>query len=129
MLDKLVHKDLSYRIRGVLFRVHNELGNRCNEKQYCDRIEFLFLEYRIPYKREVVFSRSFGGEKAGRNRADFVVAEKILLEVKCHSSATKNDYFQCQRYLRASGLRLALLVNFRTHYLIVKRVLNYSLDY
>lgn len=126
MEDKLLHKELTYEVRGILFKVHNELGRFKNEKQYCDAIEFLLKENKIPYKREFVLPTSFDGENKGRNKVDFFIADKIILEVKCVSFLNKEHYFQCQRYLNALDLDLALLVNFRAKYLAIRRILNHD---
>ncbi len=119
-----MYKDLSYIIRGFLFKVHNELGRFRNEKQYCDALEFLLKENKIPYKRELVLPESFLGEQKGRNRIDFLVDVKIIIEAKCVSFLNKEHYFQCQRYLNSLNLDLALLVNFRSKYLTIRRILN-----
>jgi len=63
MKQELVHPELSYKITGLLFAVHNELGKYNNEKQYGDLIENKFKEDNIRYEREKVLPASFEGEK------------------------------------------------------------------
>ncbi|MBI5222688.1 MAG: single-stranded-DNA-specific exonuclease RecJ [Candidatus Magasanikbacteria bacterium] len=120
----LIYSDLTYKINGLLFEVHNELGRYCNEKQICDAIEQKLIKEKIPYKREMVLPPSFAGERIGRNRIDFLIEEKIILEVKTMRFTGKEEYYQCLRYLEALNLKLCILVNFRDKHLKTKRVLN-----
>src|SRR3989338_4717519 len=59
--DRIIFKELSYQINGVLFYVHNELGSYCNEQQYCDAIEKQFQQKKITYEREKILPPSFDG--------------------------------------------------------------------
>jgi GxxExxY protein len=123
MKQELVYPELSYKITGLLFAVHNELGKYNNEKQYGDLIENKFKENNIRYEREKILPASFVGEKS-RNRIDFLIEDKIVLEIKCKRINERNDFYQLKRYLIALDKRLGLLVNFREKYLKPKRVLN-----
>ncbi len=124
--DKLLHKDLTYKLRGFLFGVHNELGRFCNERQYADAFEHVLQENDIIYSREYIPPPSFSGERFGRNRVDFLVEKCVVIELKVVRFLNKEHYFQCQRYLSALDLDLALLVNFRPKFLKVQRVLNHQ---
>lgn len=124
--DKLIFKELSYLIRGLLFAVQNELGRFRNEKQYADAFEQKLKENGILHEREKILPVSFVGEKAGRNRIDFLIENKMILEFKCVPCFSREDYQQCQRYLASLNLDLALLVNFRPRYLLIRRVLNHE---
>lgn len=123
---KLIYSDLTYEINGVLFKVHNELGRFCNEKQYADAIENKFKESHIIYRREEVIPPSFEGELKGRNKVDFIIENKIILEIKAKRILEKDDYYQVRRYLDAFSKKLGLLVNFRQKMIQVKRILNSS---
>jgi len=119
--DKLIYKELSYEITGILFEVHNELGRFSREKQYCDVLEDKLKLKNIKYKRE--FRVSDTG-----NIVDFVVNDQIVIEAKAKSTLTKEDYYQLQRYLQSTGLKLGLLVNFRNRYLKPIRVIRIDTD-
>src|SRR4051812_25718445 len=80
MLEKIIHKDLSYLICGLCFKAHNNLGQFLSEKSYADYLEQLFILEKISYKREQVLEPLFENEKAGRNRPDFIIDNKIILE-------------------------------------------------
>ena len=110
------YPELSYLITGILFSVHNELGRFEKEKRYCDLIEKKFKESKIAYKREHRI-----GE--GENIADFMVDEKIILELKTVRIITKENYRQIQNYLQQTGIDLGVLVNFRMKYIKPIRVI------
>lgn len=122
--SNLVYPDLSYKITGILFKVHNDLGRYCNEKQYSDLAEKYFKDNKIPYAREFILPASFDGERKGRNKIDFLIYEKIILELKTKRLIERQDYYQLKRYLIAINKKLGLLVNFRSKFLDVKRILN-----
>lgn len=120
----IIYKDLSYTLNGVLFEVHNELGQHCNEQQYSDAIEAKLKFKNIEFEREKILPESFEGERFGRNRIDFLIEGIIVLEIKSKRFVGKEEYHQCQRYLRALDKKLCVLVNFRDKYLNIKRVIN-----
>lgn len=124
MMPKIILPKLSYKITGILFKTHNELDRFCNEKQYGDYIENLLKENDIKYKREIIIPESFVGEHKGRNKVDFIIKDRVILELKAKRILTKEDYYQTKRYLEALGLKLAILANFRDKYLKPKRILN-----
>ncbi len=122
--NKVLHPELSYKIVGILFDVHNNLGRFRNEQQYSDAIELELKKLNIPYKREYRLHKSFEGEQDNRNVVDFIIDNKIVIEVKAKRALLKEDYFQIKRYLTSSNYELGLLVNFRAKYLAPKRILN-----
>lgn len=122
--EKLIYPELSYQLNGILFTVHNELGRFCNEKQYADAIEKYLSIRGISYEREKILPSSFTGEQEGRNKADFLIDDRVILEIKAKRMFEKPDYYQAKRYLVAMEKKLAILVNFRDKYLKPKRVLN-----
>lgn len=122
--EKVIYPELSYKLNGVLFKVRKDLGQFCNERQYCDAIETELQRLGIAYEREKVLPASFQGEREGRNKIDFLIEDKIILEVKAKQFAGKEDYYQLKRYLEAFKLELGILVNMRRYYIQPKRVLN-----
>ena len=66
---------------------------------------------------------SFDGERARRNIGDFLIEDKIILELKARRIITKDDYFQVKRYLAATNKSLGVLVNFQQLYIRPKRIL------
>jgi len=90
--QKLIYPNCLILSRGVCFEVHNELGRYAREKQYGDLLEKRLKEMKIPYERE------FRIKETG-NIVDFLVDNKIILEVKTRPLMVKEDYYQVQRYL------------------------------
>ena len=125
-LEKIVHPELSYKIAGLLFKTHNQLGRFCNEKQYGDFIEKEIKALNLTYEREKVLSPSFEDEHNNRNKVDFLIENKIVLEIKAKRVLGNEDYYQVKRYLVALNQKLGILVNFRRKYINPKRILNSS---
>jgi GxxExxY protein len=123
-INKLIYPELSYKINGVLFVVHNELGRFCNEKQYCDTIEGYFKIFKLDYEREKVLPSSFDQELPGRNKVDFLIENKIILEIKTKRFLNRDDYYQIKRYLVGLNKKLGILVNFQQKYLTPKIIIN-----
>lgn len=124
MEEKVIYPELSYEIVGLLYSAHNELGRYANEKQYGDFIESKLQEHGIKYEREKVLEKYFPEEHLGRHRVDFLIEDKIIVELKCMRIFTKEAYYQVQRYLKVLDKKLGLLVNFRDKYLRPHRILN-----
>lgn len=116
MNTKLIYPKLSYQITGICFEAHNELGRFAKEKQYGNYVEKRLKESGINFEKELSLSDS-------GNKVDFLIDEKVILELKNKNATTKMDYFQVQRYLHSAGLKLGILINFRQKYLRPKRIL------
>ena len=117
----IVYPELSYKITGLLFKTHNQLGRYCKEKQYQDIIEEFLRGENLKFEREKQIAISSG---SSGNIADFIIENKIILECKAKPFITKQDYYQLLRYLKSSGMRLGMLVNFRNRFLKPRRILN-----
>lgn len=115
-MTKLLFPELSYKLTGVCFKIHRQLGRFCSEKQYADVLDNSLKENRISSRREYEIGDLNSSNLKG-NRADFLIENKIILDVKAKKFVTKDDYIQMQRYLQGSGLELGLIVNFRNTYL------------
>lgn len=123
MESNLVYKEESYQIIGKCMEVHNELGHGFLEIVYKDALELLFRQEGIYYEREKPYEVYFRGVLLPHKfYADFVVEDKIILEVKCVSSLTDEHIAQMINYLKVSGNKLGLLVNFGRGKLDYKRL-------
>lgn len=122
-MSEVVHKSLSYKINGLLYKTHTNLGRFRNEKQYADYFEELLKEEKLNYIRELRFKDDFG-KNIARCVCDFLIEDKIILEFKAKNFITKEDYYQTRRYLSSLKKQLGILVNFRQYRLAPKRVLN-----
>ncbi len=124
----LLYPEISYSLTGIFFRIHKKLGRFCTERQYCDEIEKALQANNYFYKREKEISQ-FQKIAPKGNRVDFVIENKIIIEVKAKNFVTKEDYIQTIRYLESANLGLAMIVNFRNSYLKPKRVINSKFKY
>src|SRR3989344_9439505 len=120
--SKVLYPELSYKITGLLFDIHNSLGRYCKEKQYADALEQLLTESNVPYKRENPLPLANISNRF-TNKADFVINNELLIELKAKPFVSKLDYIQTQRYLVAGELKLGIIVNFRNKYLRPIRVI------
>ncbi|HVZ12577.1 MAG TPA: GxxExxY protein [Patescibacteria group bacterium] len=123
-MPNIVYPELSYKLMGILFQIHTELGNRYQEKYYQRAIELSLKKNGIIYKKELPVDLIFEGEKIGKYYLDFLVENKIILEVKAVERILPKDFTQLLAYLKANNLELGILVNFRTNKLFSRRILN-----
>jgi GxxExxY protein len=122
--EKLIHPELSYILMGILFEVSNKLGTKYQEKHYQRAIEIKLKELKIPYKREMKVNIQFGKETLGEFFIDFIIDNKIILEVKKVWKITADDVKQVLRYLKATNLKLAIIANFKHKRIEFRRVLS-----
>jgi GxxExxY protein len=125
-MTRIILPELSYEVAGLCFKVHNELGRFCSERQYADKLEQHLKSAGVVYLREYELSNIDKVETKG-NRVDFLINNSIILDVKAKKFITKEDYYQIMRYLQAANLELGLIINFRSTYLKPKRVINNNL--
>jgi len=116
---KILHSELSFAIVGACFDVHNELGRFAREKQYADALEERFRGGGLRYVREFRLGDS-------GNVVDFLVEEKIILELKTVRFLTTSYFRQIQNYLQQARMDLGLLVNFSDALLQPRRIVRIS---
>ncbi len=121
---KLENEDLTYQIIGSCFEVHKQLGKGFSEIVYKDCLEIEFNLRSIPYIREKEFDIIYKDVIIPRKyNADFIVYEKIILEIKAVESISQSHIKQTLNYLAVSKLKLGLVVNFGEDSLVHKRVI------
>ena len=122
-MTDLLYKDESYRIIGKCFEVHNNLGAGFLEIVYKDALEYEFNRANIPFSREIRYDVSYKDIILPHKfQADFVVYDKIILEVKAISGIADEFIAQALNYLKVSRNKLALIVNFGELKLNYKRI-------
>ncbi len=123
-MPNLIFKEESFKIIGKCFEVHNNLGPGFLEIVYKDALEYEFKRSNIPFGREVEYQVNYKDIILPHNFfADFVVFDKIILEVKAVSGIADEFIAQAINYLKVSGLRLAIIVNFGELRLNYKRII------
>jgi len=114
----------SYKIIGICMDVHQILGRGLLEIVYKDAIEYEFKKQNIPYQREKKFEVEYKGIILPHHFfADFVVYDKIILEVKSKKGIVEGHITWVINYLGISRCPLGLIINFGEDSLITKRVI------
>ena len=122
-MSDIILKDESYKIIGACMEVHRELGFGFKEIIYKDALEIEFKSLEIPYQREKLYKIEYKGKILPRRYpADFVIYDSIILEVKAMPMIINNFVLQTRNYLKASGIRLGIIVNFGESSFKSKRV-------
>jgi GxxExxY protein len=121
--DKYPYQQESYEIIGTCMEVHRILGKGFAEIVYKDALSFEFRSRGIPFEREKEYTVEYKKVILPHKfYADFVVFDKIILEVKAQKGIAEEQYAQVINYLAVSGCKLGLLVNFGESSLVVKRI-------
>ena len=123
-MTDIIYPQLSYRIMGVLFKVHAELGNKYQEKYYQRAVAVALDKEKIKYIRELDVDLSYSGVSIGKYRLDFLIEKIIILELKTVPVIRSQDIKQVKAYLQAKKLKLGIIANFRSESLTYRRILN-----
>ena len=122
-MSNIIYKEESFRIIGICMEVHNNLGTGFLEIVYKDALEYEFKKANISYEREKRYEVNYKGIILPHMfYADFVVMDKIILEVKAVQCIADEIVAQAINYLKVSNNRLALIVNFGELKLNYKRI-------
>ena len=124
----LLYHQKTFKVRGVLFDVYNKLGPGFLEKIYKRAVKEELVSQNIPFEEEKKFSIKYNNKTIGFNLIDLLVYEKIILELKAVNQLENFHLSQMLAYLKATGLKLGLLVNFGGEKLEIKRVINDKLN-
>ena len=124
MNNDILYKDECYKIIGACMNVHKELGPGFLETVYQESLAFEFFEQRIPFEKKKDI-RIFYKDKLLDKcyKADFLCFEKIIVELKALSELSNDHISQLLNYLKATKLRVGLLVNFGSPSLVYKRLI------
>lgn len=111
--ETILYKDECYAIQGAVFEVYKEMGSGFLEAVYQECLQREFRRTGIPFSPQVELSLSYKGEPLQQTyKPDFICHDKIILELKAVKETTAEHRAQVFNYLKATGLRLGLLVNF-----------------
>jgi GxxExxY protein len=112
-MNEIIYKKESYNIIGIYMEVQNQLGPGFLEIVYKDALEYEFNKAKIQFEREKEFIVNYKGIILSHKfYADFVVYNKIILEVKAVSAISDEFIARSLNYLKISSYKLALIVNF-----------------
>lgn len=111
----MIYPELSKTILGIAMQLHREMGCGFREKVYQDAFEVLLKENKIPYEKEKHISLVFHGVELEHDFFyDFLIDDKIGVELKAVSEITGEFEAQIINYLHVSNHKLGLLLNFGT---------------
>jgi GxxExxY protein len=122
--DKLIYSDISYKIIGAAFTVYNELGFGHMEKIYQRALAKELQLQNLNFKEQVPYKVLYKGENIGNNFLDFLVEDKVIVELKKNDHFSKKNIDQVVNYLKISDLKLAMLINFSKNGVLHKRLVN-----
>lgn len=122
-MTNLMYENLSEKIRQAFYEVHKYFGTGFLEKVYENSLKYklekinleVYQQYPIPVYYEEI--------KVGEYFADLFIDQKIILELKVASTLDKIHFAQLKHYLKATGVRLGILINFGNNKLQFKRVI------
>lgn len=120
----LLYPELSYKIIGILYEVYNDLGYGYQEKYYEKAVEIFFKNKNINYKRQLYIPLKFRNQKIGNYFLDFLVEDKIVLELKKGDKFSKSNIDQVYEYLKVNDLKLGIIAQFSSTNLKFKRIIN-----
>jgi len=123
-MDDFIYKELSYRIMDAVFEVHNILGPGYPEEKYEKALCKEFRDRKINYEKQKVTKVIYKDEDLGDFKMDLVVENKIILELKAVSELIELFEAQIHSYLKATGLKLGILINFGKKKVEYKRIVN-----
>ncbi len=124
MTKPFLHKELTFKIIGAAMEVHRVLGPGFLESVYEQALAHEFEIKGIAFQRQAVLAVRYKAIVAGEFRADFLVEDKIVVELKATKGLTEIDEAQLLNYLKGTGYRVGLLLNFGTVSLEHKRRVN-----
>lgn len=124
-MAELIYKELSYQLTGFAFEIDNLIGYGQDEKTYGDAFEVLLKMNEIKYQRELYFPITIEGKLLKKCFFDFLVDDKIVVELKANDINFKQVCAQVFKYLKASNNKLGLVYRFSKNGVRTKRIPNY----
>lgn len=122
--EDLIYPELCYKLVGILFEVYNDLGYGHAEKVYQKAVSVALKKAELKFSEQKYYALMFKGEKIGSGFFDFLVEDKIIIELKRGDRFVKAHMEQVYEYLISNNLKLGLLVYFTPRKLHYKRIIN-----
>ena len=123
MSENYLHEDLTYKVIGCLYEIHKELGNVHKEIIYHKAVVIELKNKNIPFSEEKSIDVKYKGKRIGLYRPDFIIDDKVILEIKVAPAITKAMQDQVYYYVKGTGYNLVLLANFGTAKVGIKRLI------
>ena len=110
--ELLVHGDLTYKVIGAALEVHKTLGAGFLEAVYETALAYELKQLGLAFERQKTLPVHYKGGIGGEYKADFVVEERVIVELKAQKTLSSIDEAQIINYLKATGIQVGLLLNF-----------------
>lgn len=115
-MPEILFKDEAYKIMGACFEVYKEKGNGFLEPVYQECLELELAMQNVPFAAQAELQLKYKGTVLTQTyKPDFICFDKIIVEIKAVSKLNDQHRSQLHNYLKATNLRLGLLVSFGHH--------------
>ncbi|HPZ74293.1 MAG TPA: GxxExxY protein [Candidatus Paceibacterota bacterium] len=121
---KIIYPELSYKIIGVAFKIFNEIGFGMSEKFYQKAFAKELDKEKISYEKEKCIKLNYQDQNIGSYFLDFLIEDKIIVELKVRPRFGYVHIRQVLSYLRSSGYKLAILIYFTRDGVKYRRIIN-----
>ncbi len=122
--EKYIYKNLTYKIIGCCYEIHKELGCVHKENIYHKALSLELINSNISFLDEQSIKVTYKGKLIGAYRPDFIIDEKVILEIKAVPFITKGILNQVYYYAKGTKYKLILLINFGSPKVEVKRIIS-----
>ncbi len=119
---ELLYEDLTYKLRGIFFEVRKKIGLGHKEQIYHNALEIEFTKAGLKFESRKNISLIYEGKSIGLYQPDFVLEDRVLVELKTLPEIGRPQTEQVWSYLKGCSYKLALLVNFGSRDLEIKRI-------
>lgn len=120
-VEKFLYEELSYKLRGCVFSVYNTLGFGHKESVYQKALADELAKMKLNFEREKTIPITYNGKQVGVYRPDFVIDNKIIVEIKAVEFMPKSYETQLVYYLKGTNYKLGFLINFGGTKLDIRR--------
>jgi len=120
----LIYPELCYQIVGALFEIFKQVGGGYKEKYYQNMVAVELKNRNLLYKKELFVPLIYKEEKIGSYFLDFLIEDKIILELKAKEDFSRKDIEQILSYLKKNNLKLGILAYFTKSGVKYKRIVN-----
>lgn len=122
--ENLIYPELSYKLLGIAYSVHNKLGGGLREKTYENAMAIALENEKIGYLKQANLPIKYADVKVGDRFVDFLIEDRVVLELKSGERFGRSNLNQVNEYLKTNRLKLAIIINFGLEKVSFKRVIN-----
>ena len=120
-MTEILYKDISYKLVGCFYKVYNVLGHGHKEDIYDKALKVEFDDTKVKYISQKRLKIIYNNKEIGFYKPDFIIEDKIIVEIKSVLLMPKVFEKQLYYYLKGSGYRLGYLVNFGSDKIDIRR--------